>query len=535
MNDMENPAHPHITAFLLFVLLLAAGCGEDSDTALPEVVRTEPKNEATNVSLNTLIEVKFHEQIDPGSIEGTVEISPTISGIVTYDKETRKLIFHPSESFEPNTEYAITLDGIRDKAGNKMEAYTFRFTSGKTDDSPPQVTGTIPMKNEEDVLEDIDFVVIEFSERLDRTKVYNAYNIRGDIGGKIGVRDGRWLDTVSYQVELDSQPENGETVTVKVDKNYVIDLSGNKMKEDYAFAFTIEGIIPVGRPRNYSYRRLAYSIWQGTSGEWRIRWTANLIQGAPPREPFMDDSPSQPKPEPKPKPKPKPRPYSPDQHYFSGTIVSDGAVTAALDPNSFSDGDLIRMEVEGNLVEVTGDQVIVERDEANTVILTADEITIDGHIGDMVTVEDKTVTVTGDIVAIIDNIVAIEGNILTVKGDSITVRGNGGSIIVAEGSVLNVKGNVVIIEGELTSLTGSAVVIEGDVVVIQGNSIWFAGYTGESDSGDGFDFKSDGVYLTFDIKIDNEYMKNNVFIGEKGKSPREIPFELKSRYPYEGL
>ena len=478
--------------------------------------------------------MKFDEQIDPGSSEGTVEISPAVSGIVTYHKGTRKLIFHPSENFEPDTEYTVTVNGIRDKAGNKMEAYTFRFTSGKTDDSPPRVMGTSPMENEEDVLEDIDLVVIEFSERLDRTEIYNACNIRGDIGGKIGIWNARWLGTVLYQVELDSQPENGETVTVKVDKDYVIDLSGNKMKEDYAFAFTIEGIIPVGRPRNYSYRRLAYSIWQGTGGEWHIRWTANLIQGAPPREPFMDDSPSRPKPKPKPKPRPKPRPYSPEQHYFSGTIVSDGAVTAALDPNSFSDGDLIRMEVEGNLVEVTGDQVIVKRDEANTVILTADEITIDGDIGDMVTVKDNTVTVTGDIVAIIDDIVVVEGNILTVKGDSITVRGNGGSIIVAEGSVLNVKGNVVVIEGELSSLTGSAVVIEGDVVVIQGNAIWFAGYTGESDSGDGFDFRSDGVYLTFDIKIDNEYMESNVFIGEKGKSPRDMPFELKSRYSYEG-
>ena len=510
------------------------GCGEDSDTVPPGVIKTKPINEDGNVSLGKPIEIKFDEQIDPGSIEETVEVSPAVNGVVTYNKKTRSLIFSPSENLKPDTEYAITVNGIRDAAGNEMEAYTFKFTTSGADDDPPWLIGTTPIANQEDVSEDIDFVVLEFSERLDRAEVYSICKIRGDISGEIGIWNVRWLDTVTYQLELDHQPENEERITVSVDKNCVVDLAGNRMTEDYVFAFTIEGINPVGSPRNYSSRKLAYSIWQDTGGEWHIRWSANWIQSAPPRKAFSDSSPSQPVPVPKPRPKPKPRPYGPEQHYFSGTIVSDGAITAALDPNSFSDGDLIRMEVEGNLVTVTGDQVLVERDEASVVMLTADEVTIDGDIGDMVTVGDNTVTVTGDIVTITDNVVTIEGSVLTVNGDRITVRGNSGGTIVVEGSILNVEGKVVILEGELISLTGSAVVVEGDIVIIQGNAIWFVGLTGGSDSGDGFDFRSDGVYLEFDIEIDDKYMKNNVSIGEKGKSPRDIPFELKSRYQYEG-
>ncbi len=115
---------------------------------------------------------------------------------------------------------------------------------------------------------------------------------------------------------------------------------------------------------------------------------------------------------------------------------------------------------------------------------------------------------------------------------SITIEGNAGSIIVAEGKILAVTGNVIVLEGEITSVTGSAVVVEGDIIIVQGNKIWFAGSTSSGDYGDGFDFRSDGLYLTFDIKIDNEYEKRDIFIGEKGKSPQEIPFELKSRYDY---
>jgi len=112
------------------------------------------------------------------------------------------------------------------------------------------------------------------------------------------------------------------------------------------------------------------------------------------------------------------------------------------------------------------------------------------------------------------------------------VRGREGSTIVAEGSVLNVEGNAIIIEGEIISVTGSALVIEGDVVIIQGSRIWFAGFTGFNDSSDGIDFFSDGTYLTYDIKIDNEYKKDEILIGQKAKHPLDIPFELKSRFQY---
>lgn len=525
----------HCTALLILAILLwITGCGEDSDNTPPAVIRTIPADEAAGVNLNTCIEVKFNEVIDPGSIDGAIEIWPAINGAVSRDEKGRSLIFSPQQNLIPCTEYLVTVSGVSDSMGNEMKAYTFSFTSGEEDNVPPRVVETTPVANEEDVLEDTKNIVIKFSETLDRARTYNAFHIRGSMSGEMEIWKARWLDSVTYQLTLHSKLENEEEVVVRLDKGCIADPLGNEMAEDYVFSFTIEGINPVGRPRNYSQKLLSYSIWQGTSGEWHIRWDTNWVQGAPP---MYQTSPSQPTPKPKPKPNPppKPRPSHPDQHYFSGTIVSDGIFTAELDPYSFSDNDLIQMEVRENLVKVTADEVIVERNEANVVMVKADEIITDGELGDMVSVTEDVVMIEGDIVAIVDNVVTVEGSVLTVKGDAITVRGNTGSIIAAEGKVLSVAGNVVVLEGEVKSLTGSALVVEGDVVVIQGSRLWFAGSTGIDDSGDGFDFKSDGLFLTFDIQIDNEYRKSNVYIGEKSKHPRDIPFDLKSRYQYSGI
>ena len=519
----------HTALFILVILLWITGCGEDSDNTPPAVIKTIPADSAADVRLNTPIEVKFNEVIDPNSIDGAIEILPAINGVVTRDEKGRSLIFSLQQNLIPGTEYMVTVSGVRDSMGNEIKAYTFSFTSGEEDNVPPRVVETTPAADEEEVLEDTRKVVIKFSEILDRTRIHGAFHIRGSMSGEKEIWKARWLDSVTYQLSFRPELENEEEVVVKLDKTCIADLLGNEMAEDYVFSFTIEGINPVGRPRNYSHRLLSYSIWQGTSGEWHIRWDTNWVQGAPP---IYQTSPSQPVPKPKPNPPPKRRPSHPDQHYFSGTIVSDGIFTAELDPYSFSDNDVIQMEVRENLVKVTADEVIVERNEANVVTVKADEIITDGELGDMVSVTEDVMMIEGDIVAITDDVVTVEGNVLTVKGNAITVKGNTGSIIVAEGKVLSVAGNVVVLEGEVKSLTGSVLVIEGDVLVVQGSKIWFAGSTGIDDSGDGFDFRSDGLFLTFDIKIDNEYMKSNVYIGEKSKHPRDIPFDLKSRYEY---
>jgi hypothetical protein len=125
------------TAFLISViLLLATGCGEDSDNIPPAVIRTIPADEAADVKLNTSIEVRFDEVIDPSSINGAIETQPAINGAVTRDEKGRSLIFSPQQNLIPGTEYMVTVSGVRDSTGNEMKAYAFSFTSGEEDNVP---------------------------------------------------------------------------------------------------------------------------------------------------------------------------------------------------------------------------------------------------------------------------------------------------------------------------------------------------------------------------------------------------------------
>ncbi len=61
------------------------------------------------------------------------------------------------------------------------------------------------------------------------------------------------------------------------------------------------------------------------------------------------------------------------------------------------------------------------------------------------------------------------------------------------------------------------------------NVIIFEAETGGADSSDGLAFKCDGTEFVFELKIDDEYYPDRIFIGDKRKNPREVPFKLKPR------
>ena len=237
-EEFSGLIHLHIVLLISFTLLLITGCGEDSDNTCPTVIKTTPADKSSDIQLNTTIEVEFGEVIDPGSLDGSVEVLPVISGATTREKG-RSLIFTLSEILNPETQYAVTIKGVRDRAGNEMEPYTFRFTSGQRETIPPRVVETIPGAGEEDVYEDTEHIIVRFSERLDRTRVRDAFYIRGSICGEIGIWNAKWLDMTTYELELDSKLDNEEIAVVKIGKSDIVDPLGNEMTEDYEFSFTV--------------------------------------------------------------------------------------------------------------------------------------------------------------------------------------------------------------------------------------------------------------------------------------------------------
>ena len=99
------------------------------------VYSTTPANGATDVSVNTHIQVVFTEGANPDSVTiATFTVRDAsghnVEGAVTYDIYTNVATFYPNQPLAPGNIYNVTINGVADLAGVLMKApYTFTFTT----------------------------------------------------------------------------------------------------------------------------------------------------------------------------------------------------------------------------------------------------------------------------------------------------------------------------------------------------------------------------------------------------------------------
>lgn len=104
------------------------------DTVAPAVLSRSPEEDATGVSINSLISATFSEALDPSTVHtGTFMLTTdgnAVNGTVTLSGTTVSWI--PSSPLAASTSYTATLTaGIRDVAGNPMAApLSWTFTAG---------------------------------------------------------------------------------------------------------------------------------------------------------------------------------------------------------------------------------------------------------------------------------------------------------------------------------------------------------------------------------------------------------------------
>ncbi len=107
------------------------------DVTPPTVVSTTPADGATNVSVNTVLQIEFSEVIDPNSLgEGSIMITPELGdGIVTWIDGGTTLNFDPDDPLLDDTAYNLIISegAVRDLAGNPLSGnYSATFTTGST-------------------------------------------------------------------------------------------------------------------------------------------------------------------------------------------------------------------------------------------------------------------------------------------------------------------------------------------------------------------------------------------------------------------
>lgn len=129
----------------VLLCMLVGGCGGDSDgnsgsiggnvtqpstdQTPPSVIAVSPVGGSTGVNVNTVIVATFSEAISQSSVtSSTFAVAPAVAGDYSVNGAEVRLVL--SGALTAATQYTVTLQGVRDGAGNAMVgAYTFTFTT----------------------------------------------------------------------------------------------------------------------------------------------------------------------------------------------------------------------------------------------------------------------------------------------------------------------------------------------------------------------------------------------------------------------
>lgn len=114
------------------------------DTTPPTVTSTSPADGAQDVPLTTTVRAGFSEPVDAATVTGANVSLKSAAGTavpatVTLDTAANAAVLTPTQQLDANTSYTLTVQQIKDTAGNALAApYHAGFTTGGV---PPQTLG----------------------------------------------------------------------------------------------------------------------------------------------------------------------------------------------------------------------------------------------------------------------------------------------------------------------------------------------------------------------------------------------------------
>jgi hypothetical protein len=166
-----------------------------------------------------------------------------------------------------------------------MAPFTFEIFASELDVVPPTVKKTSPEDGESEAPTAPTFI-IEFSERIDMTEFKQDLSLTPDTGIPVE----RWICKCSEdgrQVEifipLESGLEPKEKFELRIGRDSVVDLVGNRMEENLRIQFTTterpyEDIDP--RSQSALVQGWLYIIWKDHKDIWHITWGGTAPPGA---------------------------------------------------------------------------------------------------------------------------------------------------------------------------------------------------------------------------------------------------------------
>jgi 6-phosphogluconolactonase (cycloisomerase 2 family) len=174
--------------------------GGGIDSTGPAVVEVSPANGTAAVPVNARVVIRVDEPVSAVSLQpGTVVLTPAgasaVPGTLSFSSSDRQTImFLPASALLASTSYTVTVNGLRDDAGNIVASFSSTFStraSTTTDITGPSVVSQTPVSGATGVGVTTP-VVITFSEPVDPTSVPGSVAIRvlnqtGNLAGSFSV------------------------------------------------------------------------------------------------------------------------------------------------------------------------------------------------------------------------------------------------------------------------------------------------------------------------------------------------------------
>ena len=212
------------------------------DLTPPTVTATVPVNNAPGISPNQPLSATFSENMNPTTVNTSTftlaDAIGSVTGSVSYANGTRTASFAPDSSLAPLTVYTATLTtGLQDVSGNPLAApYTWSFTTGAADTTPPAIVAHFPAPNAINVPLS-SAIVITFSEDLKPSTMipanFTLVGPSGSIGWGAFVYDATTDRLVLTPIALAAQARH--TVTIS---SGVTDWAGNSLTGTLTWSFT---------------------------------------------------------------------------------------------------------------------------------------------------------------------------------------------------------------------------------------------------------------------------------------------------------
>ncbi|MDC2888616.1 Ig-like domain-containing protein [Psychrosphaera algicola] len=173
----------------------------NSDTTRPIVINVTPTDLQTNVCTNQGITIRFNEPIRASSVNDSSlsllqENVGAITGTVTAVLNSAEVFFRATDSLATDSNFTITISGVKDSAGNTMSgSFSSTFSTGTCVESDkPEVLKVSPWDNSVNIPRNTQ-IAVAINETIDPTTLTsNNFVVQDrltgeDISGQLSLSD----------------------------------------------------------------------------------------------------------------------------------------------------------------------------------------------------------------------------------------------------------------------------------------------------------------------------------------------------------